>query len=40
VFRTPLEYGAADILLAIYGYAIQIYCDFSAYSDIAIGIAA
>jgi D-alanyl-lipoteichoic acid acyltransferase DltB (MBOAT superfamily) len=40
VFRTPTEYGGADILLAIYGYAIQIYCDFSAYSDIAIGIAA
>jgi D-alanyl-lipoteichoic acid acyltransferase DltB (MBOAT superfamily) len=40
VFRTPLEYGGADILLAVYGYAIQIYCDFSAYSDIAIGVAA
>ena len=40
VFRTPLEYGGADVLLAVYGYAIQIYCDFSAYSDIAIGVAA
>lgn len=40
VFRTPLEYGGADILMAVYGYAIQIYCDFSAYSDIAIGVAA
>ena len=40
VFNTPGAYGGADLLLAIYGYAIQIYCDFSAYSDIAIGIAA
>ena len=40
VFRTPQEYGGSDVLLAIYGYAIQIYCDFSAYSDIAIGVAA
>jgi D-alanyl-lipoteichoic acid acyltransferase DltB (MBOAT superfamily) len=40
VFSTPLEYGGIDILLAVYGYAIQIYCDFSAYSDIAIGVAA
>lgn len=38
VFAHPAEYGAPDILLAIYGYAIQIYCDFSAYSDIAIGL--
>ncbi|MBI2243840.1 MAG: MBOAT family protein, partial [Nocardioides sp.] len=29
-----------DVLLATYGYAIQIYCDFSAYSDMAIGAAA
>jgi len=29
----------ADVLLATYAYAVQIYCDFSAYSDIAIGIA-
>lgn len=37
VFAQPAAYGAADILLAIYSYAIQIYCDFSAYSDMAIG---
>src|SRR5262249_42131939 len=32
--------GTVDVLAGIYGYAVQIYCDFSAYSDIAIGIAA
>jgi alginate O-acetyltransferase complex protein AlgI len=40
VFVAPAGYGGADLLLAIYGYAVQIYCDFSAYSDIAIGVAA
>lgn len=39
-FLAPGEYGALDLLLAIYAYAVQIYCDFSAYSDIAIGVAA
>ena len=40
VFFDPTFYGTWDLLLAIWGYAIQIYCDFSAYSDIAIGVAA
>jgi alginate O-acetyltransferase complex protein AlgI len=40
VFREPGSFGAADLLLATYGYALQIYCDFSAYTDIAIGLAA
>ena len=39
-FFDPAAYGAIDLLAAIYGYAVQIYCDFSAYSDIAIGVAA
>ena len=39
VFTDPNAYGAVDALLGVYGYTIQIYCDFSAYSDIAIGIA-
>lgn len=39
VFGYPEAYGALDTLFAVYGYAIQIYCDFSAYSDIAIGAA-
>lgn len=40
VFFDPTRYGTLDLLFACYGYAIQIYCDFSAYSDIAIGVAA
>lgn len=40
VFFDPTAYGAVDIAAAVYGYAVQIYCDFSAYSDIAIGVAA
>lgn len=40
VFMEPDLFGPVDLLLAAYGYAIQIYCDFSAYSDIAIGVAA
>jgi len=39
VFEDPSAFAAPDVLLGIYGYAIQIYCDFSAYSDIAIGVA-
>ncbi|MDX9793610.1 MAG: MBOAT family O-acyltransferase, partial [Kiritimatiellia bacterium] len=39
VFAMPEAYGAADLLLGVYAYALQIYCDFSAYSDIAIGCA-
>ncbi|NYT42797.1 MBOAT family protein [Sphingomonas sp. R-74633] len=40
VFETPAMHGSVDLVLAAYGYAVQIYCDFSAYSDMAIGIAA
>lgn len=40
VFRDPGAWGAADILLACYGYTIQIWLDFSGYSDMAIGLAA
>ncbi|MEX1218563.1 MAG: MBOAT family protein [Acidimicrobiales bacterium] len=39
VFANPDSYGPAAVLLAIYAYAIQIYADFSGYTDIAIGIA-
>jgi D-alanyl-lipoteichoic acid acyltransferase DltB (MBOAT superfamily) len=39
VFASPSSYGAADTLLAIYGYAAQIYCDFSGYTNIASGCA-
>lgn len=30
---------APDYLLAIYGFSLQIYCDFSGYTDMAIGLA-
>src|SRR5437764_3163427 len=40
VFAAPTSYGAPDLLLATYAYAVQIYCDFSAYSDMAIALAA
>jgi alginate O-acetyltransferase complex protein AlgI len=40
VFAAPTSYGGPDLLFATYGYAVQIYCDFSAYSDMAIGLAA
>src|SRR5213078_701378 len=39
VFGTPGQHTALEILFAIYGYAIQIYADFSGYTDIAIGVA-
>ena len=39
VFATPSSYGGLELLIAAYGYAVQIYCDFSAYSDMAIGLA-
>lgn len=37
VFGDPAGQSGLDVLFAVYGYAVQIYCDFSAYSDIAIG---
>jgi len=40
VFFDPSAHSSLDLLMASYGYAVQIYCDFSAYSDMAIGIAA
>ncbi len=39
VFATPGEFSALEIMAGLYGYSVQIYCDFSAYSDIAIGVA-
>ncbi|HEU0129394.1 MAG TPA: MBOAT family protein [Mycobacteriales bacterium] len=39
VFDTPGHHSALQVLLGIYGYAVQIFCDFSAYSEMAIGIA-
>ena len=39
VFANPGAHGALETLVAIYGYAVQIYADFSGYTDIAIGVA-
>ena len=39
VFAQPDLYSGFENLMAVYGYALQIYCDFSGYSDMAIGIA-
>jgi D-alanyl-lipoteichoic acid acyltransferase DltB (MBOAT superfamily) len=39
VFAVPRAYGGPDVLLAAYGFTAQIYCDFSGYTDIAIGLA-
>jgi alginate O-acetyltransferase complex protein AlgI len=40
VFANPAHYTSAETLVAIVAYTFQIYYDFSAYSDIAIGAAA
>jgi hypothetical protein len=39
VFDLPGLYSSTEVLLAIYGYAVQIWADFSGYTDIAIGSA-
>ncbi|MDR0232224.1 MAG: MBOAT family protein [Dysgonamonadaceae bacterium] len=39
IFDNPSLYSGIENLFGIYGYALQIYCDFSGYSDMAIGIA-
>ncbi len=39
VFDSPTQYTGLENLFGVYGYALQIYCDFSGYSDMAIGLA-
>lgn len=39
VFNMPGTYTGFESLMAVIGYTMQIYCDFSGYSDMAIGIA-
>lgn len=39
VFAVPQAYGTPDLVLAAYGWVAQVYCDFSGYTDIAIGLA-
>ncbi|MDO5771712.1 MAG: MBOAT family protein [Bacteroidales bacterium] len=38
IFSNPGGYGGLETLMGIAGYTMQIYCDFSGYSDMAIGI--
>lgn len=39
IFANPELYTGFENLMGVYGYALQIYCDFSGYSDMAIGLA-
>jgi D-alanyl-lipoteichoic acid acyltransferase DltB (MBOAT superfamily) len=39
VFDFPERYSSLEVLIGVYGYALQVYADFSGYSDIAIGSA-
>lgn len=39
IFDNPSLYSGLENLLGVYGYALQLYCDFSGYSDMAIGLA-
>jgi D-alanyl-lipoteichoic acid acyltransferase DltB (MBOAT superfamily) len=39
VFGAPEAFGSMHLLIGVVFYSIQIYCDFSGYSDIAIGLA-
>ncbi len=38
VFLTPEAYSSWGVLTAVYGYTMQIFCDFSGYSDLALGV--
>jgi len=39
IFENPGFYSGVEVILGIFGYSLQIYADFSGYTDIAIGIA-
>ncbi len=39
VFAVPQAFSAPDVIFGAYAYAAQIYCDFSGYTDMAIGLA-
>jgi D-alanyl-lipoteichoic acid acyltransferase DltB (MBOAT superfamily) len=39
VFNNPGLYSGVESLMGVLGYTMQIYCDFSGYSDMAIGLA-
>lgn len=39
VFDNPALYSGFENMMGMYGFIIQLYCDFSGYTDMAIGIA-
>ncbi|MDB5313871.1 MAG: putative rane protein involved in D-alanine export [Gemmataceae bacterium] len=39
IFQNPQDYNTGAVWMAVLAYAIRIYCDFSGYSDMAIGLA-
>lgn len=39
VFASPGRHSSLELLVGLYGYAVQIYADFSGYTDMAIGLA-
>lgn len=39
VFTSPAQYSSLENLIALYAFTLQIYADFSGYSDMAIGVA-
>ena len=39
IFDNPTGYSGFESLMGVVGYTMQIYCDFSGYSDMAIGLA-
>ena len=40
IFASPTGYSGLESLMGVVGYVVQIYCDFSGYSDMAIGLSA
>ena len=39
VFADPAAHSSFEMLMALYGYSLQVYADFSGYTDMAIGVA-
>jgi alginate O-acetyltransferase complex protein AlgI len=39
VFANPISYSGFENLMGLYGYSLQVYCDFSGYTDMATGLA-
>ncbi len=39
VFANPVSYSGFENLMSLYGYSLQVYCDFSGYTDMATGLA-